>query len=78
MNGLQMTVLRTWLDEERNREGIKAEELILIVNDIDKNVVSIKALNMFPVTPSLLAGVSQNFGNPHRQFRLHRTYLSRK
>lgn len=53
----QMRSLSDWLSREENRRGIPAKQLMVMINEADKNVVAIQGSNVFPVTHGLVANV---------------------
>lgn len=53
-----MNKLKHWLSKDENRLQLSKQELYLRINELDTNVVAVKASNVFPITYSLLANVS--------------------
>lgn len=53
-----MGMLKRWMTRPENREGvIENDDLIVILNEIDSNFVSIRGNPAFPITYSVLATV---------------------
>lgn len=53
----QMEKLKEWLAPEENRIQLTTQNLVIILNDLDNHVISIKGSNIFPVTYALVASV---------------------
>lgn len=53
-----MDCLSDWLAVEENRRSVSVDHLIVLVSQLDKNVVALKAGRIFPITYSLVANVS--------------------
>lgn len=54
-----MSYLKTWLYCDSNRKNIPMDELYVTMNEVDSNIVAIKAGNVFSISYSLLANVSE-------------------
>lgn len=50
--------LKEWLAIDENRKAIPSDLLLVIINELDTNMVAVKASGVFPITYSLAASVS--------------------
>lgn len=53
-----MECLKQWITLESARQNIPPEEANLAMLEVDMNVISVKGWGIFPITYSMLAGVS--------------------
>lgn len=52
-----MNALKEWLSDDKNQMDVPLDDLHLIVNDLDKQAVSMKASSTFPLTYTLVVNV---------------------
>lgn len=50
-----MDIMREWISQ--NRKLIPQEDIILVLNDLKNHTVAVKALQVIPITYSLIATV---------------------
>lgn len=53
-----MKRVKTWLSEESNRNQVRHDQLVIILNEVDTHSISVKGNGVFPVTYGLVANVS--------------------
>lgn len=55
----QMNRLKEWLGREENRGEVPQDCLMIVLNEVDSNLVAVRGSDIFPVTYTLVANVSQ-------------------
>lgn len=54
----QMNTIKEWLSVDENRKQVPADQVHVILNEVDSNLVALKGNSIFPITYALLANVS--------------------